>query len=236
MRESLDRQLNQLKNEVLLLDSIVEQAILNSVDALKRRDLRMARRVIEEDHDINEKRYAIENAILTLIATQQPIAARYLRLVASMLEIIGELERIGDYAKGIAKITENIGSAQVMIPLTEISRMCDLSVSMLHRALSAFVNVNEAQARRIPPEDTEVDALYESAYKLVIKSMSNNPETIARGNQIMWALHNLERMADRVSNICERTVFIATGELLEFDSGIEEDDEAEDETGSQTPR
>jgi phosphate transport system protein len=224
MRESLDRQLNQLKNEILLLDSIVEQAILNSVDALKRRDMKLAQRVIEEDHNINEKRYAIENAILTLIATQQPIAARDLRLVASMLEIIGELERIGDYAKGIAKITENIGVSQVMIPINEISRMCDLAVSMLHRALSAFVNTNETQARRIPLEDDEVDELYETAYKLVIKSMSNNPETINRGNQIMWVLHNLERMADRVSNICERTVFIATGELLEFDTGSEEDE------------
>jgi phosphate transport system protein len=227
MRESLDRLLNQLKNEILLLDSIVEQAILNSVDALKRRDSRLARRVIEEDHAINEKRYAIENAILTLIATQQPIAARDLRMVTSMLEIIGELERIGDYAKGIATITERIGTAQVMIPLTEMSRMCDLSVSMLHRALSAFVNVNEAQARRIPPEDNEVDALYDTAYKMVIKSMSNNPETVNRGNLVMWALHNLERMADRVSNICERTVFIATGELLEFDTPGGDDNMAE---------
>jgi phosphate transport system protein len=230
MRESLDRQLNQLKNEILLLDSIVEQAILNSVDALKRRDPKLARRVIEEDHDINEKRYAIENAILTLIATQQPIAARDLRLVTSMLEIIGELERIGDYAKGIAKITENIGSSDVMIPMTEISRMCDLSVSMLHRAMSAFISVNESQARRIPQEDDEVDALYNSAYKLVIKSMADKPETINKGNQIMWALHNLERMADRVSNVCERTVFIATGELLDFDSGGDEDVEVEENT------
>jgi phosphate transport system protein len=233
MRESLDRQLNQLKNEVLLLDSIVEQAILNSIDALKRRDVKMARRVIDDDYAINEKRYAIENAILTLIATQQPIAARDLRLVTSMLEIIGELERIGDYAKGIAKITENIGSAQVMIPMNEISRMCDLSVSMLHRALSAFINLNETQSRRIPMEDIEVDALYDAAYKSVIKSMSSNPETIPRGNQIMWALHNLERMADRVSNICERTVFIVTGELLEFDSGYTDaDDEAEENVSS----
>jgi phosphate transport system protein len=232
MRESLDRQLNQLKNEILLLDSIVEQAILNSVDALKRRDMRLARRVIEEDHDINEKRYAIENAILTLIATQQPIAARDLRLVTSMLEIIGELERIGDYAKGIATVTERIGNAQVMIPQTEISRMCDLSVSMLHRALSAFVNVNEAQARRIPLEDSEVDGLYDTAYKMVIKSMSTNPETVNRGNLVMWALHNLERMADRVSNICERTVFIATGELLEFDSPGNQGDGAQKNTNS----
>jgi len=218
MRESLDRHLNQLKNEVLLLGSIVEQAILNSVDTLKRRDLILANRVIEDDHIINEKRYAIENAILTLIATQQPIAARDLRLVTSMLEIIGELERIGDYAKGIARITRNIGTAHILVPEAEISRMCDLSVSMLHQALGAFVNFDEAQARRIPQEDDQVDVLYDSAYKSVIRSMSNNPETIVRGNQVMWALHNLERMADRVSNICERTVFIATGELLEFDS------------------
>ena len=103
MRESLDRQLNQLKNEILLLESAVEQAILKSVESLKRRDMKLARRVIEEDHNINDQRFAIENAILTLIATQQPIAARDLRLVTSMLEIVGELERIGDYGKNVAR-------------------------------------------------------------------------------------------------------------------------------------
>jgi phosphate transport system protein len=218
MRESLDRQLNTLKNEILLLDSMVEQAILNSVDALKRRDLKLAHTVIEEDQAINDKRYAIENALLTLIATQQPIAAGDLRLVTAMLEIISELERIGDYAKGIAKVVEYIGDSLVTIPTKEISRMCDLAVSMLHRSLSAFVNANEIQARRIPLEDVEVNELYNAACRQLVKGMVKSPEMIERSNQIMWTIHNLERMADRVSNICERTIFVVTGQLLELDA------------------
>lgn len=224
MRESLDRQLNSLKNEILLIDSMVEQAVLNAVDSLKRRDVHLARRVIDDDHAINDKRYAVENAILTLIATQQPIAAGDLRLVTSMLDIIGELERIGDYAKGIAHVTENLADSPLVFPIKEIARMCDLSVSMLHRAMSAFVNTNEAQARRIPLEDTEVNDLYNMAYRQMLKGMTRSPEMIDSSNQIMWVLHNLERMADRVSNICERTIFIVTGEMIEFDGQTEHKD------------
>ncbi|MCE1253236.1 MAG: phosphate signaling complex protein PhoU [Anaerolineae bacterium] len=221
MRESLDRQLNSLKNEILLIDSMVEQAVLNSVDSLKRRDLRLARRVVEDDHNINDKRYAVENAILTLIATQQPIAAGDLRLVTSMLDVISELERIGDYAKGIAHVTEHVADSTLVFPIKEITRMCDLSVSMLHRAMSAFINANEAQARRIPLEDAEVNDLYHMAYHQLLKGMTRSPEMIDSSNQIMWVLHNLERMADRVSNICERTIFIVTGELIEIDGEVE---------------
>lgn len=177
---------------------------------------------------INDKRYAIENAILILIATQQPIAGSDLRLVTAMLEIIVELERMGDYAKGIAHVTAQIGDYPVIMPIQEISRMCDLSVSMLHRAVNAFINVNEIQARRIPLEDVEVDQLYETAYRETVKGMVKLPGVIERSNKVMWVLHNLERLADRVSNICERTVFIATGELLEFDSEGDEADEIEE--------
>lgn len=223
-RETLDRQLQHLKDEVLLLGSMVEQATLAAIDALKSRDLAAARRIYKNDPLINEKRYAIENAILILIATQQPMA-RDLRMMAAILEVITELERMGDYAKGICKVTLRLGDNPLPIDLGDISRMADLAVSMLHRALSAFINENAAQAHLIPAEDDQVDDLYNKVYHEVVQAMIANPEIIDRANLIMWVAHNLERLGDRVTNICERTVFIATGELMEMDT---DDDQEED--------
>lgn len=223
-RETLDRQLQHLKDEVLLLGSMVEQATLAAVDALKSRDQVAARRIYRNDPLINEKRYAIENAILILIATQQPMA-RDLRMMAAILEVITELERMGDYAKGICKVTLRLGDHPLPIGLGDISHMADLAVSMLHRALSAFINENAAQAHLIPAEDDQVDDLYNKVYHEVVQAMIANPETIDRANLMMWVAHNLERLGDRVTNICERTVFIATGELMEMDT---DDDQEED--------
>lgn len=223
-REIFDRRIHQIQDEILLLGSMVEQAMLNAVNSLKNRDLKAARSIYEADVEINEKRFAIENAILILMATQQPLA-HDLRMLASMLEICIELERMGDYAKGIAKVTQNLGTATLPIPILEITRMCELAVSMLHRALSAFINENSMQASAIPEEDDEVDKLYNEVYRKVVKAMIQDPEIIDHANQIMWAAHNLERMADRVTNICERTVFIVSGELLELDSTDDEDED-----------
>ncbi len=223
-RETFDRQINQVRDEILLLGSMVEQAMLSAVDSLKQRNINVAASVLKSDSQINEKRYAIENAILIIIATQQPIA-HDLRLLAAMLEIITELERMGDYAKGIARITINLGDADVPIPIREISQMADKSVSMLHRALSAFISENARQATLIPREDDEVDALYNNVYHQVMNYMIKNPDCIDTVNSLLWVAHNIERMADRVTNICERTVFINTGELLEMDSS---DDEEQD--------
>ncbi len=221
-RETLDRQIHQLQDEVLLLGSMVEQAIIAAVDALVKRDVPASRKIFNNDMLINEKRYAIENAILILIATQQPMA-RDLRLMAAILEVITELERMGDYAKGIAKITIHLGDAPIPISLRDFSTMTDLAVSMLHRALGAFTAGNAQEAHEIPADDDQVDALYNQIHRDAVASMISNPGTIDQANQMMWVAHNIERFGDRVTNICERTVFIATGELMEMDTDDEED-------------
>jgi phosphate transport system protein len=223
-RETLDRQIHHLQDEVLLLGSMVEQAMLEAVDALKRRDLVAARRLYQNDHLINEKRYAIENAILILIATQQPMA-RDLRLMAAILEVITELERMGDYAKGVAKVTIRMGESPLPLNLRDFTRMANLAVGMLHRALGAFVTENASLAHQIPAEDEAVDTLYNQVYRELVQAMIANPETIDQANLLMWVAHNIERLADRVTNICERTVFIATGELMEMDTDDEEETE-----------
>lgn len=228
-RQTLDREIHHLQDEVLLLGSMVEQAMLNAIDSLKRRDIVTSRKVYSDDDVINEKRYAIENRVLILFATQQPIA-HDLRLLAAILEVITELERMGDYAKGIAKINILIGQDDTPMPSREISRMGDLAVGMLHRALSAFIAEDVSMAYRIPKEDDLVDDLYNQIYRKMVSAMIADPEVIDHANYIMWVVHNIERMADRVTNICERTIFIATGELLEIDTSDDEmDDEDEDE-------
>jgi phosphate transport system protein len=227
-RQTLDREIHQLQDEVLLLGSMVEQAMLNSIDALKQRDKESARRIYKDDERINEKRYAIENRVLILFATQQPIA-HDLRLLAAILEVITELERMGDYAKGIAKIAMIISDDDTPIPAREISRMGDLAVGMLHRALSAFIAEDVNMATRIPKEDDQIDELYNQIYRRNITAMIANPDIIDHSNYMMWVVHNIERMADRVINICERTIFIATGELIEIDDSDDEWDDEDEE-------
>ncbi|MGD0004020.1 MAG: phosphate signaling complex protein PhoU [Anaerolineaceae bacterium] len=226
-REVLNQHIQQIKDEVLLLGSMIEETTLHSIDALKQRDIEASHQIIEDDILINEKRFAIENAIIILIATQQPMA-HDLRLLAAILEVDSELERMGDYAKGIAKTVIHLGDAEVAIPMREIESMAEKALNMLHLALGTFITENAAQAYQIPKLDDEVDALYVKGYRLVVSAMIANPNTIDHGNYLIWVLHNLERLADRAINICERTVFIATGELLELATNDEDDSEAED--------
>jgi phosphate transport system protein len=221
-RFTLDQEIKLVQDEMLLLGSLAEQAILNAVDALRRRDVATARNISLEDKKINDKHFAIENHILIIFATQSPLA-RDLRVLAAMLEIITELERIGDYAKGIAKVAMHLADDETPIPIREISTMADKATSMLHRALGAFVAEDLAAAYAIPREDDEVDELYITIYRKIVQNMIKNPDTIDHTNQILWVIHNLERTADRVTNICERIVFIVSGELLELDSSDDED-------------
>ncbi|MDD2695798.1 MAG: phosphate signaling complex protein PhoU [Anaerolineales bacterium] len=221
-RETLDRKIRHLLDELLVLDSMVERTTQDAVEALKRRDLEAARRVHAYDQTINSKRFELENECLTTIATQQPIMARDLRLLASILEIVGELERMGDYAKGIARICIMSGDQPHIKPLIDIPRMCDLTVDMLHRAVGAFVALDTETARRIPEEDDLIDSLYNQVYRELVTIILTNPETIDRANYLMWAAHNLERMADRVTNICERTIYAATGVMSEIDTTDDE--------------
>ena len=224
-RLALDRDIRQVQDEMLLLGSMVEQAIVNSVDALARRDVSSAKAILPNDHLINDKRFAIENRVLILMATQSPMA-HDLRLLAAVLEVITELERIGDYAKGIAKVTIQLADDEIPYPIREISAMADIAVSMLHRALGAFVAEDVTTAYAIPAEDDKVDELYWFVYRKIVQNMIADPSTIDHTNQILWVIHNLERTADRVTNICERIIFIVSGELIEMDGS---DNESEDE-------
>jgi phosphate transport system protein len=202
---------------------MVERAAVESVEALKSSDLEAARRVYESDETINAKRYEIETECVQTIATQQPVMAGDLRILASILVVIGELERMGDYAKGIARICLDHGYEPHVKPLIDIPRMALLTADMLHRAVGAFVARDADAARAIPVEDDEIDALYNQVYRELITFMLEDPTTITRANYLIWTAHNLERMADRVINICERTVYAATGEIGEIKPS---DDEA----------
>ncbi len=215
-REILDRRIRELRDNVLILGSMVEQATLDAVNTLKHRDIQAARQLYRDDERINQKRFDIENACLITIATQQPMA-HDLRILAAILEVITELERMGDYAKGIARITINIANEPLLKPLIDIPRMAELTVSMLHRALDAFVKEDAEVARAIPREDDMIDDLYNQVQRELLTFMISDPATIDRANNLLWAAHNLERMADRVTNICERTIFVVTGEMLELD-------------------
>ncbi len=220
-REALDRQIKQLRDDVLLLGSMVEQATLDAVDSLKRQDIETARRVYKDDEKINTKRFNIENACLITIATQQPMA-HDLRVLAAVFEVITELERMGDYAKGIAHITIDVAGQPLLKPLIGVPRMAELAVDMLHKALEAFVNEDEKQARLIPEIDDQIDDLYNQVHRELLTFMLADPKCIDQANHLLWAAHNLERMADRVINICERTIFVATGEMIELDVSDDE--------------
>ena len=217
-RETVERQLQLLLDQVLVLGSMVEQAVLDSLESLKRRDLAMARRIYEADLQVNEKRYSIESGCITLIATQQPMA-RDVRFLAAILEIITELERIGDYAKGICKITQLVSEEEIdPVLIYNLQQMAGLGLDMLRRSLDAFVAGDATIAREIPMEDNKVDELYNQIYHKLMEQMATDITTIDRANHMMWAAHNLERMSDRVTNICERIVYVATGEMKELDT------------------
>ena len=221
IRKTFEHEIQHVKDEVLLLGSMVEHAIIASVDVLKKRDIKGAERIIVEDAEINKKRFAIENQLMILIATQQPMA-HDLRLLASTMEIISELERMGDYAKGIANINIRMGEETLLKPLIDIPRMAQIGTDMLHRSLTAFVKEDVEAAKTIPAEDDEVDELYNQIYRELMLFIIQDPKSIERANWLLWVAHNLERVADRVTNICERTIFIATGEMSEIKNTKEE--------------
>ena len=220
-RETLERKIKELLDQVLELGAMVEEATVQAVESLKNRDIEAARRIYAGDKEINDKRFEIENQCMIVMASQQPMATD-LRVLASMLEISTELERMGDYAKGIALINIRLGDDALLKPLVDLPRMAEIATDMLHRALEAFANRDVEQARAIPKEDDKVDDLFNHIHRELIAFMISDPKMIDRANYLMWAAHNLERLADRVTNICERTVFVVTGELIELDVSDDE--------------
>jgi phosphate transport system protein len=215
IRTAFDTELHRLEDDVLIMGSMVEKAIERSIEALKKRDLELAQQIMADDIHINNKRFEIEDKCIHLIATQQPMAGD-LRLIVTVLNIITELERMGDYAVGTAKICLLIGDEPPLKPLIDIPRMAQKAIDMLHRSLEAFINGDAEAAKQICAEDDEVDALYDQVYRELITYMLEDPRTITRATRLTWVGHNLERIADRVTNICERVVFNVTGKMEEI--------------------
>ena len=215
IRTDFRHRLKQLQDELLVMGSMVDKAIGRSVDALKNRDLETARQVVADDLKINKKRFEIEETGTKLIATQQPMAGD-LRTIIAVLAIVTELERIGDHAEGIAKITLMIGDEPPLKPLIDIPRMADTAREMLRQSHNAFMGRDLEESRRICSTDDEVDNLYDQVYRELLTFMIEDPRTITRATRLMWVAHNLERIADRVTNICERTAFLVTGKMEEI--------------------
>ncbi len=214
-RLALDQGLKELHADVLTLGSMVEKSIQRSVEALRTHDASVARRVIEDDARVNALRFQIEDRALLLIATQQPLV-HDLRTIAAVLNIITDLERMGDHAEGTATISLMIGDEPLLKPLLDIPRMAETVTDMLRRALLAFTDSDVVSARRVAAEDDAVDALYNQVYRELLTFMIGDPRTIHQATLLLWAAHNLERIGDRVTNICERVLFTETGRMQEI--------------------
>jgi phosphate transport system protein len=215
MRTAFHKKLREIQDDILAMGSMVSKAILRSVEALKARDIALAQQIITDDQKINQKRFEIEEKCVQLIATQQPMASD-LRTIIAILNITTEIERIGDYAVGNARIVVMIGDEPPLKPLIDIPRMAEQTVDMLGRSLEYFINRDAESARKICLEDDLVDNLYDQVYRELIVFMMEDPRTITRATRLMWVAHNLERAADRVTNISERVVFIVTGKMEEI--------------------
>ncbi|MBI4757512.1 MAG: phosphate signaling complex protein PhoU [Chloroflexi bacterium] len=214
-REAFNKQLAELRTDLLELGRMVEVAVGRSVEALAKRYAELAREIITSYIEINRKRFAIEEKTLRLIATQQPMASD-LRILAATLSIITDLERMCDYAKGIAEINLRMGTEPLLKPLIDVPRMAQKGQEMLRRSLEAFLQRDVEEAKRVSSEDDEIDHLYNQVYRELLMFMIEDPRTITRATYLLWVAHNLERFADHVTNICERAIFAVTGKMEEL--------------------
>jgi phosphate transport system protein len=214
-RTAFERHLSEIQEEMLVMADMVESAIKRSIQALKSRDVELARQVIADDIKINQKRYDAEERCLELIATQQPLASD-LRTIVAVLHMIVDLERMGDHAEGIAKIVVILADEPPLKPYVDLPRMADIASEMLRESLEAFKHRDADRARSIMDRDDEVDALYDQVYRELLTYTLSDPRAIERATHLIWVAHNLERIADRVTNICERVVFLVTGKIEEL--------------------
>ena len=215
VRAGLDRQLRMLEDEVLTMGNMVEKSIARALDSLVRRDREASDQVVREDDYIDSKRFEIEDLCIDLIATQQPMASD-LRILVSILHISVELERMGDYAEGIARINLLMGDEPLLKPLIDIPRMAEKATGMLHRSLEALVNRDTVTAIQVCNDDDEVDGLYDQVYRELLTYMIQDPSSIQRATYLLWVAHDLERIADRATNIAERVVYLVTGKMEEI--------------------
>ncbi len=215
VRAGLDLQLKMLEDDVVVLGGMVEKSIARALDALSRRDLAASEQVVREDDYIDSKRFEIEEKCIDIIATQQPMAGD-LRAVVTILHVIVELERMGDYAEGIAKISLLMGNEPTLKPLIDIPRMAEKATTMLHRSLDALVNRDTVTALQVCSQDDDVDALYDQVYRELLLFMIEDPKVIQRATYLLWVAHDVERIADRATNIAERVVYMVTGKMEEI--------------------
>ncbi|MBI5238574.1 MAG: phosphate signaling complex protein PhoU [Deltaproteobacteria bacterium] len=214
-REAFHKSLKRVEDDVLKMSSMVGAALSKAMEALKKRDIALSQGIVKNDIIINRMRFDIEEKCIGLIATQQPMAGD-LRVLAAVINIITDLERIGDHAEGIAKISVSIGAAPLVKPLIDMPKMAEKGGSMLKRVMAAFVERNAEAAKKICDEDDEVDAFYDAIYAELVHLMIENPNIIKDATYLIWAAHNLERIADRVTNIAERVVYMVTGKMEEM--------------------
>jgi phosphate transport system protein len=209
-RESFIEHIKELEKDVVSMSEMVVTATNRSVEALRTQNIDEAEKIISDDELINKKRWDIEEKCIHLIARQQPVASD-LREIIGILNIITDLERMGDYAEGIAKIVILLGDEPLIKPLVDILQMAQKATAMLRESIEAFVKRDVKSAKAICNKDDDVDALYNQVYRELLTYMIEDPKTISKATPLIWAAHNLERIADRATNICERTVFLATG-------------------------
>lgn len=214
LREDFDQRLTQLKQDVETMGVAVGVAIHQAVESLKHRDLAMSRKVVEQDDHIDRQRFEIEEFCLDLIATQQPMAGD-LRTIISMLHITAELERMGDYAEGIAKISLAMGDEPPLKPLIDIPLMAEKASRMLDESIQSMLHLDTDKAYAICEADDEVDNLYDQVYRELLLYMIEDPRTIQRATYLLWVAHDLERIADRSTNIAERVIFMVTGKFIQ---------------------
>ncbi len=207
--------MREIEEEILTMGSMVTKAIERSTEALKKRDLNSAHQIIADDAEINKKRFGIEEKCVSLISNERPMESD-LRIVVAALNIITELERIGDYAEGIAKIVIMIGDEAPLKPLIDIPRMGEITRDMIDKSLQSFVSRDVELATRVVSLDSIVDSLYDQVFRELLTFMMVDPKTTNRATRLIWIAHNLERAADRATNICERVVYTVTGKMEEL--------------------
>ncbi len=214
-RTAFHKHLQEVEEDILTMGGMVVKAIDRAIGALKDRNSTLAHQIIADDSEINKQRFGIEDKCIGLIATQQPMASD-LRIIVAVLNIVTELERIGDYAEGIAKIVIMIGDEPPLKPLIDIPRMGEITLDMINKSLESFVKRDVDLAMKVVSLDNVVDGLYDQVFRELLTFMMVDPKTTNRATRLIWVAHNLERAADRATNICERVVFTVTGKMEEI--------------------
>ncbi len=221
LRMTFDKGLEEIQSDLLKISELVDHAISRSLQALAEGDIRLARQIVEDDEKINQLRFQIEEAALALIATQQPTATD-LREVIALMNVVVEIERMGDYATGVATTVITIGDEPLLKPLIDLPKMVEIARSMLKDSVDALIARDEDRAKEIAARDDEIDVLYRAILSELVEIMVKRPDSVQRANMLLWCAHNIERIGDRATNIAERVVFVSTGVMEELNIKEEE--------------